>query len=186
VSAPAGKLLEISAQVWVPTAIAGSVDGLLVFDSLGGPALAERVGTSRAWRRMVLYRIVPPESSGEPVVVTFALSGLGEARIDDVSIRVLERSGASTPATLVSTPGQPPAGGGTASFPGPTELLQPRPPAAVPLPGVPPGPGASAWPGTNLGWPNLFGGSSNDPPPGPGGGTIDPFMRARGPAPAAP
>jgi hypothetical protein len=33
----------------------------------------------------------------------------------------------------------------------------------------------------NLGWPKLlpFGQSSNAPPPGPGGGTVDPFKRAR-------
>jgi hypothetical protein len=180
VAAPAGKLLEISARIWVPSAIAGSVDGLLVFDSLGGPALAERVGQSPAWRRMVLYRIVPPESAGEPVVLTFALSGLGEARIDDVSIRVLERSGAvATPATLVSSQGQP-AASPQATFPSPTDLVQPRP---VPLPNMPPPPSATGWPGTSLGWPNLFGGNPNEPPPGIGGGTIDPFTRARSQAP---
>lgn len=176
VPAPAGKLLEISAQVWVPSAILGSVDGLLVFDSLGGPALAERVGASPNWRRLVLYRIVPPEAAGEPLTVTFALSGFGEARIDDVTIRVLERANAGAPATLVSTPGQP-RGTSPTGFPGPADLLQPKPPAPVPLPGFSRTPPATAWPGTNLGWPNLFGGSPNEPPPGPGGGTIDPFKK---------
>lgn len=186
VPAPVGKLLEISARVWVPSAIAGSVDGLFVFDSLGGPALGERVGTSPSWRRMVLYRIVPPELAGEPVVVTFALSGLGEARIDDVSIRVLERSATGMPATLVSTPSQGKVAGGNPAFPGPGELLQPRPSVPTPLPGVRPTPPPTAWPGTSLGWPNLFGGSSNEPPPGIGGGTIDPFTRARNQAPTSP
>lgn len=172
IAAPAGKLLEISAQVWVPSPVTGSVDGLLVFDSLGGPALAERVGRSPNWRRLVLYRIVPPEMAGEPLTVTFALSGFGEAKIDDVSIRVLERGGAGPAATLVSTPGQ----GG---FPSPGDILQPTPPPPVPLPGFSRTPPASAWPGTNLGWPNLFGGSPNDPPTRPDGGTVDPFKRAR-------
>ena len=64
--AAAGTLLEI-AQVRVPNPIEGSVDGLLVFDSYGGPALAERVNKTESWRRLVLYRIVPPaqESSDE-------------------------------------------------------------------------------------------------------------------------
>jgi hypothetical protein len=33
----------------------------------------------------------------------------------------------------------------------------------------------------NLEWPKIlpFGSSPNTPPPGPGGGTIDPFKRAR-------
>jgi len=46
-------------------------------------------------------------------------------------------------------------------------------------------PPAAAWPGTNLEWPKLlpFGAAANEPPPGPGGGTIDPFKRARGGGP---
>jgi hypothetical protein len=179
-TAPVGKLLEISAQVWVPAPISGSVDGLMVFDSLGGPALAERVGTTRDWRRLVLHRIVPPEAAGEPFTVTFALSGLGEARIDDVSVRVLERgepAPAGVPAALVSAP-RP-----GSSFPSPADLLQPLPQQLPqPLPEPPTAaasPAAAAnWPGTNLGWPKLFG-SDSQPPPGPGGGTVDPFKRAR-------
>jgi hypothetical protein len=188
IAAPVGKLLEISAQVWVPAAITGSVDGLMVFDSLGGPALAERVGPTGDWRRLVLHRIVPAEATGEPFTVTFALSGLGEARVDDVAVRVLERGGpppaSGTPATLVSAPR--PGG----AFPSPADLLEPpvqrqlpppsAPPSAPPWapPSAPPSAPAAAWPGTNLGWPKLFG-SGNEPPPGPGGGTVDPFKRAR-------
>ena len=198
-AAPAGKLIAISAQVWVPEPITGSVDGLLVFDSLGGPALAERVGPSKDWRRLVLYRIVPPESAGEPVTVTFALSGLGEARIDDVSVTPLERVSGGTPAALVSTPRGQPAGAG---FPSPADLLRAAPlPAAQPAPPPPAaglagtssgpspsaGPATAAWPGASLAWPKLnpFT-SANEPPPGPGGGTVDPFRRARGSATTSP
>lgn len=187
---PTGKLLEIEARVWVPERIRGSVDGLLVFDSLGGPALAERVGQTPGWRRLVLYRIVPADATGEPFTLTFALTGLGEARIDEVTVRVLDRTG-GVGGTLVST--TPP---GQGSFPKPGEMLGPgtvaaplpalavpRPPAAAnaqadtaqPLPAVP------QWPGMNLEWPKLlpFSQPSNAPPPGPGGGRVDPFKRAR-------
>lgn len=201
VRAPAGRLLEIQARVWVPRPIKGSVDGLLVFDSLGGPALAERVGMTPAWRRLVLYRIVPADASEESLTVTFALTGMGEARIDDVSIRVLERAAGGIPASVVSV-SQPAASGGSAAvgFPQPSDLLA-GPGATPPLrsqggagpaaTAAPPPPPAAApavdaaasppWPGMNLGWPKLlpFGQSSNAPPPGPGGGTIDPFKRAR-------
>jgi hypothetical protein len=201
VRVPPGRLLEIQARVWVPRPIKGSVDGLLVFDSLGGPALAERVGTTPAWRRLVLYRIVPADAVDEPLTVTFALTGMGEARIDDVSIRVLDRGVGGIPATVVSTP-QPAAV--PSGFPQPSELLAgpdavpaalpevgPRPADGVgpPAAGVPPaanasGPPAAAtpqWPGMNLDWPKLlpFGQSPSAPPPGPGGGTVDPFKRAR-------
>ncbi|MFM8415719.1 MAG: hypothetical protein ACKOCX_13480, partial [Planctomycetota bacterium] len=181
-AAPAGKLIEISARVMVPEPITGSVDGLLIFDSLGGPALAERVGPTRDWRRLVLHRIVPADAAGEPLVVTFALSGLGEARLDDVSVRTLERVAPGTPATLVSTSAPPNAP--SAAFPSPADLLAPQP--TPPVAAAPPADAASAWPGTSLGWPKLlpFSGSANEPPPGPGGGTIDPFKRARGGATA--
>ncbi|NCA10672.1 hypothetical protein EBR56_02500 [bacterium] len=187
---PAGKLLEIEARVWVPQPVKGSVDGLLVFDSLGGPALAERVGQTPAWRRLVLYRIVPQEDAGEPFTVTFALTGLGEARIDEVAVRVLDRASNASGA-FVSTA---PQGADARPFPQPSELLGPgtvapalpgpaAPPAADPRPDVPrPLPAVPQWPGTNLEWPKLltFGQPSNAPPPGPGGGRIDPFKRARG------
>jgi hypothetical protein len=201
VRVPAGRLLEIQARVWVPRPIKGSVDGLLVFDSLGGPALAERVGMTPAWRRLVLYRIVPADAVDEPLTVTFALTGMGEARIDDVSIRVLDRGVGGIPATVVSAP-QPAAA--PPAFPQPSELLAgpdavPSPlPTVIPGPADATGPAAAAaapaatpaspstaavqqWPGMNLDWPKLlpFGQSSSAPPPGPGGGTVDPFKRAR-------
>ena len=189
ISPPSGKLLQIEARVWVPRSVQGSIDGLLVFDSIGGPALAERVATTPGWRRLVLYRIVPADASGEPLTVTFALTGLGEARIDDVSIRVLERGGGGVPGTVVSTTPQPsPAG----AFPKPGELLGPAsvpgtvPPAARPTEpaaqSVAPLPAVPQWPGMNLEWPKMlqFGNSPNTPPPGPGGGKVDPFKRARG------
>jgi hypothetical protein len=188
-SVPSGKLLQVEARVWVPQPVKGSVDGLLVFDSLGGPALAERVGPSGQWRRLVLYRIVPADNDGDAFTVTFALTGLGEARIDDVSIKILER-GAGTPAMIVSTgAGRDPTGKG---FPTPGELLgapaavpppPPASPSAAALTSDPAAPAAAApqgaWPGMNLEWPKLpFAGTSNAPPPGPGGGRIDPFKRA--------
>jgi hypothetical protein len=189
ISPPSGKLLQIEARVWVPRPVQGSIDGLLVFDSIGGPALAERVATTPGWRRLVLYRIVPADASGEPLTVTFALTGLGEARIDDVSIRVLERGGGGVPGTVVSTTPQPSP---TGAFPKPGELLGPAtvpgtvPPAARPAEpaaeAVAPLPAVPQWPGMNLEWPKMlqFGNSPNTPPPGPGGGKVDPFKRARG------
>jgi len=186
---PAGKLLEIEARVWVPQPVKGSVDGLLVFDSLGGPALAERVGKTPSWRRLVLYRIVPQEAAGEPFTVTFALTGLGEARIDEVAVRVLDRAGGVS-GTVVSTS---PQARDVRPFPQPSDLLGPGtiaptlpgpagPPAGNAPPDTPrPLPTVPQWPGMNLEWPKLlpFSQPSNAPPPGPGGGRIDPFKRAR-------
>lgn len=94
----AGQLLRIRGWVDVPTAVTGSVDGLMAFDSLAGQALALRFGETKGWREFTLYRVAP--RSGE-VTVTFALTGLGEARVDDVAIEVirpLSAPGAGPPA----------------------------------------------------------------------------------------
>jgi hypothetical protein len=83
----AGQIVCIHGWVNVPSPITGSVDGLMIFDSLGGEALADRVGHSAGWREFALYRIAPQSAA---MNVTFALTGLGEAWIDDVYIQVLD------------------------------------------------------------------------------------------------
>ena len=185
INAAAGTLLEIVAKVRVPNSIKGSVDGLLVFDSYGGPALAERVNKTENWRRLVLYRIVPPAqasndgTSGEsppPLTVTFALTGLGEAQIDSVSIKPLTR-GLGGPSVTQITSGNP-------NFPKPDQILQGNPVQAFPATTTQPNPTepTSAWPGMSLEWPKMlpFTSPETTPPQGPSGSTIDPFKRARG------
>jgi hypothetical protein len=87
VPAEVGQLVCIHGWVKVPKPITGSVDGLMIYDNQAGEALAERVGETAKWRQFVLYRLVT-ESGG--VNVTFSLTGLGTAMIDDVGIDVLE------------------------------------------------------------------------------------------------
>lgn len=190
VEVPSGKLLRIEADVLVPKDIVGSVDGLLVFDSLGGPAMAERVGPSKNWRRLVLYRMTGRESaSGVPVVVTFALTGLGEAKIDNVSMRIMERAApGSVPAVqavygpipnpaqaAVGSPALPPF-----ELPGTRSAVTSPAPFQPPAERKPPSVEKADWPGADFDWQTLnpFG-SSNAPPPGPGGGRVDPFQRGR-------
>ncbi len=84
----AGDLVCIRGQVRVPSPIKGSVDGLMIIDSLGGQPLAERITETSGWRQFVLYRAAI--YSGD-MTLTFAMTGLGEASIDDVSVRVLRR-----------------------------------------------------------------------------------------------
>ncbi|MGD9721825.1 MAG: hypothetical protein AB7O59_11105 [Pirellulales bacterium] len=83
-----GQLLEIQAWVRVARPIVASVDGLIVVDTIGGEALAQRLVQAGEWQPVTLYRAV---GQSGPMAVTFALSGLGEAWIDDVSIRVVAR-----------------------------------------------------------------------------------------------
>jgi hypothetical protein len=93
-----GDIVRIRGQVRIPTAISGSVDGLMIVDSLGGEALAERIGQTNGWREFVLYRAAP--QAGE-VSLNFKLTGLGEAWIDDVSISFVHRGNSAAPAMNV-------------------------------------------------------------------------------------
>jgi hypothetical protein len=86
----AGQLVCIQGWVHVPAAVTGSVDGLLIIDSLSGEALARRIRQTNGWRQFTVYRAAP--ESGR-MTLTFALSGLGEVWIDDVTVRFLEPAG---------------------------------------------------------------------------------------------
>jgi hypothetical protein len=81
------QIARITGWAYVPQPIAGSHDGLLIFDSIGGPDLADRMRLTRGWRQFTIYRAVP--ESGD-LIVTFALTGLGEAWIDDVQVNLLD------------------------------------------------------------------------------------------------
>jgi hypothetical protein len=88
----AGQLVCIHGWVNVPASIVGNVDGLLIFDSLCGEALAERVPRTDGWRQFAMYRAATQSGT---LSVIFALSGLGEARIDDVAVEVLQSTSLS-------------------------------------------------------------------------------------------
>lgn len=99
------KMLRVRGYVRTAGPIAGSRDGVLIFDSLGGQALAARVKDASAWRQFTLYRVAPADAN---VTVTIALTGVGEAWIDDVDIAVLDlpraRSQSATPAPIDDAP----------------------------------------------------------------------------------
>ena len=92
----------IHGWVQVPRAITGSVDGLMVIDSLAGEALALRCGATSGWQEFSLLRAA--RSSGA-LVITFALTGVGEALLDDVTIQAISRP-------AVSSSSEPPASAG--------------------------------------------------------------------------
>ena len=83
----AGQIVRIHGWVHVPTAIIGSVDGLLVVESLTGEEMALRLDRTKGWQEFTMLRIVPQAG---PLVLTLALTGLGEVRLDDLTIEVLQ------------------------------------------------------------------------------------------------
>ncbi len=100
VSAPvqfsADTAVRIRGRVRTSKPIAGSVDGLEIIDSLGGPALATRIGHAPQWQEFSLYRYA---SRLDQITVTFALTGLGEVWIDNIVVEpVALPAGAVIPA----------------------------------------------------------------------------------------
>ncbi len=83
-----GCVICVHGWVNLPKAPIGSEDGLLIVDSLGGEPLAERIGQTNGWREIMLFRAVPRTQS---LAVTFALTGLGEAWLDDFSVLLVPR-----------------------------------------------------------------------------------------------
>lgn len=94
VTVEAGQLVRIQAWVRVPEALVGSVDGLMMIDSLGGEALAERIVQTNGWQPIRMLRVAPRSGT---MTVTFALTGLGEVFLDDVTIEPVYRPGQPVP-----------------------------------------------------------------------------------------
>jgi hypothetical protein len=87
-SLEADKTVEITGWIRIdePFAIAG--EGLTVIDSLGGTELAITTGTTSGWQMFRMVRAVPQPTD---LRLTFALTGVGSAKVDAVMVRTLEQ-----------------------------------------------------------------------------------------------
>jgi hypothetical protein len=88
-----GEVVRFSGWLRVVKQVTGSVDGLMVVDSLGGPALAHRVRDAGGWQRFSLVRAAPADGAAS---LTFALTGLGVVEIDDVAVERVFSTGQSS------------------------------------------------------------------------------------------
>lgn len=83
-----GTLVVIRGWIRMPQSPTHCHDGVLLFDSVGGPSLATRVNASPEWQPFSNLRAV--DESGE-VSVTLALTGVGQVDLDGLSIREVQR-----------------------------------------------------------------------------------------------
>jgi len=103
-----GEMICVNGWIRIPQRLESTVDGLMIFDSLGGEELALRfLHTGGEWREFAFYRIAPEDSN---YFVFFALNGFGEVHLDDIRV------------SAVQFDTQPP----------PIQPAQPPPPAPVP------------------------------------------------------
>jgi hypothetical protein len=107
-----GEMICVHGWVRIPRRLESTVDGLMIFDSLGGESLALRFLETKDWQEFAFYRNVPADGN---YFVTFGLQGFGEVHIDDVSICAVQFE---VPAPIPATPQQP-------STPTPWQRLNP-------------------------------------------------------------
>lgn len=101
-----GQTVRIRGWVRIRQPIVGSVDGLMILDSLSGEALAERIDRTEGWKEFVLYRAAPRDGR---LAVTFALTGVGEAWLDDVHVDLRTPAPSEAPPTEFPTNSAPAA-----------------------------------------------------------------------------
>lgn len=104
IAVSSGQVVRIHGWAQINGTLQGSSEGLLIIDSLGGTPLAERITQSNQWQEFSLYRGVPAD--GE-LTVTIALSGLGSAMVDELTVRIADIGPASPPAATADADPQP-------------------------------------------------------------------------------
>jgi hypothetical protein len=90
-----GSLVKISGWIRIPKPLIASVDGALIYESIGGEPLGVRLTTTAGWKHFTLYRQVP---SSATVTVTLAMTGIGKAYFDDIRVEpIVDASTAQVP-----------------------------------------------------------------------------------------
>lgn len=87
VAVVAGQCTRIHGWVKVPQQIVHSEDALMIYDSFSGEELAVRIQHTDGWREFTLYRVA---TQTRELTLTFALTGIGEAWLDEISVSVLK------------------------------------------------------------------------------------------------
>ena len=79
-----GDVLHIRGWVNISEPLQHHGDGLVIYDSIGGITMADRFHHTAGWKPFSLVRVAPEDGT---VQLTFALMGLGEVSLDNVSIQ---------------------------------------------------------------------------------------------------
>lgn len=92
-----GQLVRIHGWVNVPNTILANHDGLTITDTLSGNDMIERIPVTDGWQEFTLYRAARAKTS---LKITFALTGSGEALIDEVTVRTIQLNSPSRQARI--------------------------------------------------------------------------------------
>lgn len=101
ISVQTGDLVRIEGWVYISRPTSGSPDGLVIEDSIGGDALAVRIQRTVGWRP---FRMDRTATQSGPLRLRIIMTGLGDACLDDVTVRTATPPG---PLARRSTPRSP-------------------------------------------------------------------------------
>jgi hypothetical protein len=82
-----GQVVRITGFVRLPKGVTGSVDGAMVWDSLGGEGLALRFQKAKDWTPFTIHR--PVRKDGK-VRIHLVMTGVGAAQFDDLRIEAAD------------------------------------------------------------------------------------------------
>ena len=82
-----GQIARITGYVRAPLGVSGSVDGAMIWDSIGGETLALRFTRPGQWKKFTLYR--PVHQAGE-LRLHMALTGAGRVHFDDLKVEIAD------------------------------------------------------------------------------------------------
>ncbi len=91
-------VLRIRFWLRVPAAIQGCPEGVVIYDSIGGPALAVTQVEPVEWKQFTLYRHA---TRPDNLTISLGLTGIGDVYIDDL---IVERAMPATPLTRENQP----------------------------------------------------------------------------------
>ena len=95
VTVEAGQVARIRGKIRIPAAITASSDGVLVYDSLGGEALALRFSDASDWTEFSFLR---PIRESTALRISLVMTGFGSVEFDDLFVEISR----PTPAPLAN------------------------------------------------------------------------------------
>ena len=104
VSVKSGQVIHVSGWVRIPNPIQRSLDGVMLFDNIAGPAAALRWTEAGEWKQFFFLREVPETG---PYELTLQLTGLGEVQFDDLRVIAQDQQIVPAPEPTPTESGSP-------------------------------------------------------------------------------
>jgi hypothetical protein len=84
-----GQIVHIRGQVRIEVPVTGDPDGLMVYDNLSGTVGALRWGSDAPRGRWLPFELLRPVQRSGDLQVTIELCGLGDVRVDELSVKTI-------------------------------------------------------------------------------------------------